>query len=126
MSISARASPSREMAERTNRIVTEEDCEKALAWLRDSAHDLGEAKRNVVLADKMVGHVEALMSRASDEKSDEKRKADARSSARYLQAINEAAYAAGEYEKLRALREAAAMKIETWRSEQANYRAMRV
>lgn len=125
MSISERARP-REMAERSNRIVTEADCEKALSWLRDNAHELGEAKRNLVLADKMVGHVEALMSRASEERSDEKRKADARSSDRYLQAINDAAYAAGEYEKLKALREAAALKIETWRSEQANYRAMRV
>ena len=127
MSISSRAQATiEEIPERPNRIVTEADCERALSWLRDNAQELGEAKRNLVLADKMVGHIEALMSRASEEKSDEKRKADARASSRYLQAINDSAYAAGEYEKLKALREAAALKIETWRSEQANYRAMRI
>lgn len=108
------------------RIVPEVDLAKALDWLRDSADDMGRAKERMVKADKMLSHIEALLIRASDEKSDEKRKADARSSQRYHDGIVECAQAAGEYEKMRALREAAALKIETWRSEQANYRAMKV
>lgn len=127
MSISERARPSavQEMPAQ-HRIVNEDACEKALSWLRDNADDMGRAKERLVKADKMIGHIEALMIRLSDEKSDEKRKADARSSDKYRDAIIEAAEAAGEYEKMEALREAAALKIETWRSEQANFRAMRI
>ena len=110
----------------SERIVTDNELQKALDWLRDSARDLGEAKKRLVKADKMLAHTEALMIRASEEKSDEKRKADARSSKRYFEAIIECSEAAGDFETMKALREAAALKIETWRSEQANYRAMKV
>ena len=79
------------------RIVTDEDVDKALAFLRDSAVQVGAA-----------------------------RKADVRCSDRWLAATADEARAAGEYEKLKALREAAAAKIEAWRSESANYRGMRV
>lgn len=106
------------------RIVTEEELEKALDWLRDNAHDMGQAKARLVKAQHMIGHVEALLSLRSDQSSDMKRKAEARASDKYLEAINEEAEAAGEHEKLKALREAAALKIEAWRSEQANYRAI--
>jgi len=43
-----------------------------------------------------------------------------------MDAANEEAEAAGAFEKMRALREAAALKIEAWRSEQANYRSMKI
>lgn len=108
------------------RIVTEEDCERALSWLRDNALDIGNAKARQRKAEHMLKHIEALEYKRSDAKSAEARKADARTSEAYVDAINEDAMAAGEYEKLRALREAAALKIEAWRSEQANYRAMKV
>lgn len=108
------------------RIVTEEELEKALDWLRDNAHDIGQAKGRLIKAGHMLSHIEALLSLKSDQSSDMKRKAEARASLKYLEAINEEAEAAAEFEKLRALREAAALKIETWRSEQANYRALKV
>lgn len=109
-----------------DRIVSDEDFAKALDWLRDSARDLGLAKERTVRAGHMLKHVEALMMKASEEKSAEARKADARCSERWLKAVEEDAIAAGEYETLRALREAAALKIEAWRSEQANFRAMKI
>lgn len=108
------------------RIVDDEELEKALDWLRDNAADMGHAKSRLIKAQRMVEHIEAILFMRSDQSSDLKRKADARSSAKYKEAIDEEAIAAGEYEKLRALREAAALKIETWRSEQANYRALKV
>lgn len=74
----------------------------------------------------MLKHVEALEFKASDASSNDKRQADARTSDAYMEAINEDAIAAGELAKMHALREAAAMKIEAWRSEQANYRSMRL
>ncbi len=108
------------------RLVTDAELESALDFLRDSARALGEAKSRAVKADHMCKVIEALMSKASDEKSAEARKAEARSSPEYLDAVNEDAFAAGELAKMYALREAAALKIEAWRSSQANYRAMKI
>lgn len=110
----------------SDRIVTNSDLQKALDFLRDSAADLGNAKARAVKAGHMIKHIEAIEFKASDATSNDKRQADARTSDAYVDAINEDAYAAGELAKLQALREAAAMKIESWRSEQANYRAMRI
>ena len=109
-----------------NRIVTDDELEKALDFLRDNAAAMGDAKARTVKAGHMIRHIEALEFKMSDGKSAEAKKADARCSARYVEAITEDAIAAGEYEKLKALREAAALKIESWRSEGANYRAMRI
>ncbi len=110
----------------SDRIVTNTDLQKALDFLRDSAAELGLAKARAVKAGHMIKHIEAIEFKASDATSNDKRQADARTSDAYVDAINEDAYATGELAKLQALREAAAMKIESWRSEQANYRAMRI
>jgi len=109
-----------------SRIVSDEELSKALDYLRDSAGAIGDAKARAVRAGHMLKHIEALLMKGSGEKSAEARKADARCSEKWLEAVEEDAIAAGEYEKLKSLREAAALKIEAWRSEQANYRAMKI
>jgi len=109
-----------------DRIVTTTELQKALDFLRDSAVDIGNAKARAVRAGHMIKHVEALSFKASDATSNDKRQADARTSEAYLEAITEDALAAGELAKLQALREAAAMRIEAWRSEQANYRSLKI
>lgn len=106
--------------------ISDESVEKALHWLIEHAGVIGKAKERTVLAGHMLKHVEALEFKMSDGKSAEARKSDARTSKRFVEAIREDAVAAGEYERLKALREAAALKIETWRSEQANFRAMKI
>lgn len=108
------------------RIVSENDIEKCLDFLRDSAAALGEAKARAIKAGHMLKHIEAIEFKMSDATSNDKRQADARTSDAYVDAINEDAFAAGELAKLYALREAAALKIEAWRSEQATYRAMKL
>ena len=108
------------------RIVSDTELEKALDWLRDSAKDIGEAKREAVRCGHMVKHVKALAKMQFNTLSDAKAETEALASQAYLDAIGADAAAAGEYEKMRALREAAALKIETWRSEQANFRAMKI
>jgi hypothetical protein len=106
--------------------ISDESVERALDWLRDFAPVIGKAKERTVLAGHMLKHIEALLSKASDEKTVDAKKNDARTDKRYVEAIREDAVAAGEYERLKALREAAALKIEAWRSEQANFRAMKI
>jgi len=109
-----------------NRIVTDEDVSRALDFLRDSAVALGQARERLSLAVNMMKHVEALEFKRSSASSAEARKADARTSKRFTEAATEEATAAGSYEMMRALRAAAAAKIEAWRSEQANYRSMKI
>lgn len=116
----------RQSADPPQRLISDSELEKALDWLRDHAETIGKAKSRVVKAGHMLKHIEALEFKRSDAKSAEAKKADARTSARYLAAIIEDAEATGEYEAMKSLREAAALKIEAWRSEQANFRAMRI
>lgn len=111
---------------RSDRLVSDHDLDRALAFLRDSAIAMGDAKERLVRAGHMVSHIEALMIVGSDESSADKRKADARASERYRAAIEEEAEAAGEFEKLKSLREAAAMKIQAWQTSSANYRSMKI
>lgn len=107
-------------------IVNETSVERALEWLRDNAVELGERKREAVRADHMLKVERALAMKHSSENSAAAQEREALASESYLAAVNRAAEAAGQYETMRALREAAALKIEVWRSEQANYRAMKV
>ena len=107
------------------RIVTDDELEKALSWLRDNANEIGEAKRRMVLANNMLRHIKALEMKKHDGSAAAQER-EAYASDAYKRALYEDAVAAGEYEKMKALREAAALKIETWRSEQANYRSMKI
>ena len=108
------------------RMITDEEADRALHWLVNNAKTLGDAKARLVKAERMIGIVEAIETKDSDATSDTKKKADARASYRYLAAVNEEAYAAGEYETLRALRAAAEMKLEAWRSETATLRSIKM
>lgn len=111
---------------RHERIVTDEELEKALDWLRDNAKEIGDAKAEAVRASHMIKHVKAIAMKAHNDLPVSQQEREALASEAYRVALEDDAMAAGEYEKMRALREAAALKIETWRSEQANYRAMRI
>lgn len=108
------------------RLISSIELERALDWLRDNADAIGKAKARSGYASRMVDHVEALCSKMSDATSDMKRKADARTHPKWLEAIAEERDAVADYERMKALREAAALKIEAWRSEQANFRAMKI
>ena len=128
MSISERATAGVVPAKAVSfgRIVSDNEIGKALDFLRDSADGIGKAKARLIKAGHMVKHVEALLLLASEERSIEAKKASARVDQRWIDATDEEAEAAGEFEKLKALREAAEAKIEAWRSESANYRGMKV
>lgn len=124
MNISERATAAQPKS--NGRIVSDIELEKCLDFLRDSADAVGKARGRLIRSGHMVKHVEALLTLASDQKSVEARKCEAKTDQRWLEAVTEEAEAAGEFEKLKALREAAVAKIDAWRSEGANYRGMRV
>ena len=113
-------------AQRNGRIVTDDELEMALNWLRDNAVAIGEAKRQAVLTEKVCKHVKALEMKKHNQLPVSAQEREAYASDAYQRALYAEAAAAGDYEAMRALREAAALKIEAWRSEQANFRSMKI
>lgn len=109
-----------------NTLVSDADVEKALDWLRDNADEIGRAKADAFKADAMIKHTKALAMKLHGALSVSAQEREAYASDQYLMAIDRAAEAAGEYERLKSLREAAAMKIEAWRTASSNYRSMKL
>lgn len=110
----------------SRRIVSDEDMERALHFLAQNAAEIGHARQRMLESDALLKRTEAIAFLGSKQTSAEAKKADARASDKWLEASTEAATAAGEFQKQLALREAAAARIEAWRSESANYRGMKV
>ncbi len=110
----------------SNELVSEADVEKALDFLRDHAEEMGTAKEEAVRADHMLKHVKALAMKQHADIAVTAQEREAHASPQYLAAIERTAKAAGNLAKMQSLREAAALKIEVWRSASANYRAMKI
>lgn len=110
----------------SNQLVSDDAVEKALDWLRDNADAIGEAKRLAVKSEHMLKHTKAVTMGLHKELPVSAQEREALASTEYLAALELAAADAGNFEKMKALREAAALKIEVWRSMGANYRAMKL
>jgi hypothetical protein len=95
----------------------------ATQYLVDSAAEIAAAKADLVRCENMLRVVKSLSMRNCDEKSAAAQEREAYASPEYKSAIMELAEVTMEYEKLRALREAAKMRIEYWRSLNANQRS---
>lgn len=107
-------------------IVSDADVERALDWLRDNAEAIGAAKERAVKCDHMVKHAKGLAMSLHKDLPISAQEREAYASEEYKLALEDAAASAGAYEMMKALREAAALKIEVWRSASANYRAMKI
>ena len=107
-------------------MIDDSEVEKALDWLRDNAESIGAAKERLVKAGHMIKHIKALEMKKWNEQAVSAQEREALASQRYLGALMEEALAAGEYEKMKSLREAAALKIQSWQTISANYRAMKI
>ena len=108
-----------------NRLVEDVEMERALDYLRDNARAIGEARAEMIRTERMVKHILAIEMKRY-EGAISLREMNARASDAYLAAIYKEAVAAGKYEEMRALREAASTRIEAWRSEQASIRGMKI
>jgi hypothetical protein len=106
--------------------ITDDEIDRALDYLRDSAPNIAEARRNAILTERMVRHVKALVMKMHTDLPVSAQEREAYASDRYVKACEEEAMAAAEFEKLRSLREAAAAKIEAWRTIGANLRAIKI
>lgn len=110
----------------SNDLISEEDVEKALTWLRDSAVEIGEAKAYAVKTEKMVKHTKAILMKKHASLPVGAQEREAYADPLFVAALDAEASAAGEYEKMKALREAATMRIEAWRTMSSNYRSMKI
>jgi hypothetical protein len=108
------------------RIVTDEDVDRALHFLRDSARTLGDLARQKSEKASLVKRTKAIVMAQHSDKSLGAAEREAICDERYAKAEAEEATVIGEYECLRALRDAASAKIECWRSETASLRAARL
>jgi len=109
-----------------SRIVSDRELESALDWLRDNAKAIGAAKQEAIMTERMVKHIKALEMKRNTALPVSAQEREAFASDAYKTASYHEAVAAGKFEEMRALREAAALKIEAWRSEQANFRSMKI
>ena len=108
----------------SDRLVTDEELDRALDYLVNSAAQIGEARRKQILTTHMVKHTKALEMKKHNDMPVSAQEREAVASDCYKNACYEEAVTAGEFEKLRALREAASLKIEVWRTEQSSLRSL--
>ena len=104
-------------------LYSDDEVGKAIDWLRDSAVRLGDCRREAEASDQRIKYIKASEMQKHPDLGVAAQEREALASERYLEATLDAAHAAGELEKVRALREAAVLKIEVWRSMSANDRA---
>ena len=99
------------------------EARKAVEFLVDSSIGYATARANQLRCENMLRVIKSLSMKASDEKSAAAQERDAYASDIYREAIDELFEYTKEAEKLRALREAAKMKIEFWRSVNSGLRS---
>lgn len=109
-----------------DRFITDEEVERALDYLRDNATAMGQARYEAIRAERMVKHIKALVMKMYSDLPISAQEREAYASDRYKEAVMTEAVAAGEFEKMRAMREAATMKIEAWRTMSSTYRATKI
>lgn len=104
--------------------ISDNDVERALDFLRDSAPLIAAAVAEQARAHNMLKHTKALAMKASGEKSAAAQEREAYASEIYVEAVDNEFEATKRAAELKAQREAASAKIEAWRSASANFRAM--
>lgn len=106
--------------------ITEDEIDRALDYLRDNADEAAKARAERIYVEEYRKTIKAQLMKEHDGKSAVIQEREAYADARYvshLEAIKEAVF---RDEKLRFLKEAAQAKIEAWRTQCSNERAMKL
>ena len=104
-------------------MITEDDAEKAVEWLRDHAVEIGKARAERVYVEQWVKTVRATIQTEQTGLSMAAAEAVALASPRYMAALQALKEAVQTDETLRFLASAAEAKIECWRSMESTRRA---
>lgn len=103
-------------------MITDESAEKAADFLRDNAVKAGKLRGNRIYADEYRKHLKALLMAEANDQPVNAREQHAYAHPRYLEHLKAMRSIVAADEENRALREAANMKIECWRTLSSNLR----
>lgn len=104
-------------------MISDEDAEKAVDYLRDSAKGAAVARQQVIVLEKYLTIVEAEQKRSRTDMSNAAAQDAARASPEYRQAIDALGEAVKKDHEYKMLREAAYARVEAWRTLCSNARA---
>lgn len=107
-----------------NKRITETDIFKALDWLRDNAEEAAQAKANRVYLEEYRKTLKAVLMKEHSTLPLAAQEREAYADPRYLVHLEGLRQAVFEEGRLNHLRTAAEAKIEAWRSQEANHRAI--
>lgn len=102
--------------------MTFEEAEKAQQYLVDSAFPYGNARAEATLAENRLRRVKALAMKASGQNSVSAQEREAYASDAYEKALGELFETTRKVEEIKAAREAARVRVDLWRSYNANMR----
>ena len=103
-------------------IVTEEECDKAVDFIRDNAPVVANAKGELVYLESFGKSLKATLMKHSGESSAAAQEREAYASPKWVEHCEKLRDATVAYELARGMVNAASMKLEIWRSESANNR----
>jgi hypothetical protein len=107
-------------------VITDEQVEDALTYLRDSAKSAAVARSQAKTLEKYIGVVEAQQKLRAHSKSNAAAQDEARASPEFKQALEAWEEAVRRDSEFTMLREAASARIEAWRTQSSNMRAERI
>jgi len=106
--------------------ISDGDLEKALDWLRDNAQAAAHAKAERVYCEEYRKSLKAVLMKQHAQSALGVQEREAYADERYLMHLDKLRTAVFEDERNRALRVAAELKIEVWRTQSANIRALKI
>lgn len=106
--------------------IDDDDIQRALDYLRDNAEESAMARAERIYVEEYRKTLKAQLMREHGDKSAVVQEREAYADKRYVEYLDAIRDAVMRDEKHRFLREAALAKIEAWRSQSANYRAMKI
>ena len=104
--------------------ISDESAEAALDWLDRNAKALGDAKENLVKAERFIDRTKAVLMKRHSELPVSAQEREAKASPELFDAYFDEAKAAGHYEYLRALKDAKSARLDCWRTLKATQRAL--
>lgn len=107
-------------------MIDEKDVERAVFWLAQNAQHIAEARAEMVFADEFRKSLRAMLMAESNETAANAREQFAYAHPKYVAHLNEIKRTVLNYEKMRAMREAAMFKIQAWQTASANYRGIKI
>ena len=106
--------------------ISDAEVERALDYLRDESSSIAQARADRVYAEEYRKSLKAILMNESEATSAAMKESEAYAHPKYLDHLKSLKAAVFEDERRRALREAASMKIDAWRTQSASERSFKL